>query len=180
VRRHRGGFRAGCAVDPFSEPPHGPDEGTGHRRWDSLQRLQRSVDRRRPLGEVRCPGRPALRLGGVLAVVAGQIQVLDVGKRVPLQDPSLSISAKTLLGGAEMALVVTVGEALTRRQGPKTIKSGPVTARREVHDDAVVLVHPGKLPGNRDPHVPDGPEAAIRHGGRLCPATAGGMELATA
>jgi len=45
-----------------------------------------------------------------------------------------------------------------------------VAARREVHDDAVVLVDSGKLPDDRDRQVPYGFEAAIRHSGRLCPA----------
>ena len=65
----------------------------------------------------RCASRalPALRLGGVLAVVAGQVQVLDVGKWVPVQDLGLGFGVGGLLGGAEMTLVVPVGEALTRR-----------------------------------------------------------------
>ena len=61
------------------------------------------------------PRPPALGLGGVLAVIAGQVQVLDVGKWVPLQDLGLGFGAGGLLGGAEMTLVVAVGEALARR-----------------------------------------------------------------
>jgi hypothetical protein len=38
-----------------------------------------------------------------------------VGKRVPLQDLGLGFGAGALLGGAEMTLVVAVGEALARR-----------------------------------------------------------------
>ena len=115
MRLQGGDLDAGRAVDPLGESSHRRDERTGHRRRNGLQRLQRGVDCLGPLGEVRLPRPPALRLGGVLAVVAGQVQVLDVGKRVPLQDLGPSFGAGGLLGGAEMTLVMAVGEALTRR-----------------------------------------------------------------
>jgi hypothetical protein len=115
VRLQGGDLDIGRAVDPLGESSHRPDERTGHRRRNGLQRLQGGVDCPGPLGEVCLPRPPALRPGGVLAVVAGQVQVLDAGKRVPLQDPGLGSGVGGLLGGAEMTLVVAVGEALARR-----------------------------------------------------------------
>jgi hypothetical protein len=91
VRLQGGDLDVGRAVDPLGESSHRPDERTGHRRRNGPQRLQGGVDCPGPLGEVCLPRPPALRLGGVLAVVAGQVQVLDVGKRVPLQDPGLGL-----------------------------------------------------------------------------------------
>ena len=64
---------------------------------------------------MRLPRSVALRLGGVLAVVTADVQVLDVRKRVPPQHLGLGLGASGLFGGAEMTLVVAVGEALARR-----------------------------------------------------------------
>lgn len=50
----------------------------------------------------------------------------------------------------------------------QTFQGRLAAARREVHDNTVVLVDPGELPDNRDPHVPHRFEAPIRHGSRLC------------
>ena len=115
VRLQGGDFDAGRAVDPLGESSHRLDERAGHRRRNGLQRLQGGVDCLGPLGEVCLPCPPALRLGGVLAVVAGDVQVLDVGKWVPPQDLGLGFGVGGPLGGAEMTLVVAVGEALARR-----------------------------------------------------------------
>jgi hypothetical protein len=170
VRLQGGDLDVGRAVDSLGESSHRPGERTGHRRRNGLQRLQGGVDCLGPSGEVRLPRSPALRLGGVLAVVAGQVEVLDVGKWVPLQDLGLGFGVGGLLGGAEMTLVVAVGEALARRRGPEAFQGRFAAARREVHDDAVVLMDSCELPDDRDVHVPYGLEAAIRHRGRLCPA----------
>jgi hypothetical protein len=115
MRLQGGDLDTGRAANPLGEPCHGRDKRSGHRRRNSLQRFQRGVDCLRPLGEVRRPSPAALRLEGVLAVIAGQVQVFDVGKRVPLQDLCASLGAGGLLGGREMTLVMWIGEALKRR-----------------------------------------------------------------
>ena len=115
MRLQGGDLYGGRGVDPRGESSHRPHERTGHRRRNRVQRFQGGVDCLGPLGQVCLPRLPALRLGGVLAVVARQVQVLDVGKRVPLQDLGLGFGAGGMLGGAEMTLVVPVGEALARR-----------------------------------------------------------------
>src|ERR1035438_2566401 len=76
-----------------------------------------------------------------------------------------------MVGVSERPLVVAVGEALARRCGPEAFQGRLAAARREVHDDAVVLVDSCELPDDRDINVPYRFEAAIRHGGRLCPAS---------
>ncbi len=163
VRLQGGDLDIGRAADSLGESPHRLDERSGHRRRDGLQRLQGGVDGRGPLAEVCLPRPPALRLGGVLAVVAGHVQVLDVGKRVPLQDLGLGFGPGGPLGREQVTLVVGVGEALARRTGPEAGQGRLAAARRQVHHDAVVLVDPCELPDDRDLHVPYGFEAAIRH-----------------
>ena len=115
MRLQGGDLGIGRAGDPLGEPPYRRLERTGDRRRNGVQRFEAGVDGLGPLGKVRRPRPPAVRLRGVLAVVAGQVQVLQVRKRVPPQEPRLSLGVDGPLGGEQMTLVVAVGEALVRR-----------------------------------------------------------------
>ena len=145
----RGRDRVGL-VEPARQPDDGVDEGGGRGRRHPIERGQRHVDGLRPGGQLASASLGALFDRRVLAVVDGQVEVVEMHERVAAVLLELAeADAKRVLERREVGLVV-VGRGAGRVQ---TGEGASDARRRQVLDGTVVFVETGVLPDDGDLQV---------------------------
>ena len=110
-----------------------------------VEGLDRTVDGVRPGAQVSCPGRCPLVCGGVLAVVAGEVEVQEVNQRVPpvdLDHGECSARARLCRGQVCFVVRIRLGSTL-----PQRCEQGRYSRRREVLSPAVEFVQTRELAG---------------------------------
>jgi hypothetical protein len=96
-------------VEGLGEAADGGEQGGGHGRRDGVERGDGDVDRVGPGGEVAGAGGVTVGLRRVLAVVAGEIERVEVDERVPPMGLVLAeLPGEAVLPGAQVRLVVLV------------------------------------------------------------------------
>src|SRR5690606_28656609 len=146
VRAERGGANVfgGVGGHPGGEAARGGQQRLGDGGAHPVQCGERGVHRRRPGLQVAQPGGVAPTLRGVVPVVAGQVELVEVEQRVEAVLLQLAQGvAERLLLDAGVRLLVRVVEGV-----PGAHPGEPVAhpARGEVAGDAVVLAPSGTHP----------------------------------
>ncbi len=141
------------------------EQGLGDRGRDPVERGDRLVDRVGPGGEVAAAGLGALLGGGVVAVVAGQVQLADVPQGATAVQLQLAeLQPHGLLDGPDPRLVVRVRTGRGAAAEAGDAGADPV-GRQVRHDAVVVVVEADVFPGGGDVEVADGLEARVHCAG---------------
>ena len=156
------GLRRGTAArsrgQPGRQAADAAEQRLRHRGADLVERLDGRVRDLRPGREVRGARGVPLLPRGVVAVVAGQVQLPEVGERVPaVQLEPGEGDPLQLLGGGQVRLVVRVRQR--PRAGPRRLQPGQPRADPrggQVLRLAVVLVPARELAGLGHVEVADG------------------------
>ena len=109
---------------PSASPATGPISASATGCGDGIERLQRGADGFGPTGQVCRLRRLSLGSRRIFAVVAGHIEVGQVGERVPaMQLGDVPKEVEALLECVEMALVVEVANRSSRPVGPSLARA---------------------------------------------------------
>ena len=156
----RGHGGRGARRDARGQPLDASDQRTRHRGAHLVQRGQGRIHRLRPQGQVRQLGPLALLRRGVVAVVAGQVHLGQIGQRVaPVQFQLAVDHLGPPLERGQVRLVVRIAGPVAGRGGLRQPgQAVPHPAGGEVLDPAVVLVASAVLACLGDIEIADRPD----------------------
>ncbi len=158
-----GAAGAGSASSAAPRPRTAGSSAVGDRRRHGVERADGGVDRVRPGGEVPGAGRVPLGRGGVLAVVAGEVEVVEVDERVA----AVGLVRRRRTSAGRPRRPAGVPRRAGRRTGVAVGRGGRAPAATpvggEVLDGAVVAVHADPLADLGEHEVADCGDPFVGH-----------------
>lgn len=154
----------GHGPDAFAKAAHRRQESSSHRSGHGVERLEGAVDGVWPSAQVSRFGLRTLVSGRVFAVVAREVEILQVDERVPPVDLGHGeggIRSGLCCGQVCLVMSIRLGRAASEQR-----EEGLDSGRREVLDLAIELVQAGGLAGLGHVQLPDRTKPVGDHGVR--------------